>query len=558
MTKLDPADSQALGTAEEMIRTIVRMLGAADSERRVAAALVIAELRPETDEVMEALRRAGSRDDDVALRRSVVEAIGAIAPPTIVADLQPMISDSHRAVRAAVKRVLSSGRGVKESQVAKMLDATEERERLAAIAVLGAMGTTKSRRRLLGRLAGSSTKISGAIVDALRPGLVEASGKAARTAIEDIAAVLEPEKVASDPDFALAAIQLLGHVGVVDVGPVLLSLAQAEADVEVRVSALEAMQRVLRGRGHDKIFASLLDLVENGAVPSPTRAACLHVLANLQMPMHLEPRVRGLSTSESAGERRWALRALGGIDTAPAGEALAAVMESGSADDREIALEAGLKTPRGRGALAKLLGRVQDETRAAQVARGLRDHAGGLTPDTKHILENSVMTAPPEIGKLILQILKQGGGGTASRLQEDLLDKAALLKNKGQYQEAIAMLKSMTAGQDADPVAVFQLGVCEVKLSKRKIVRGATNNDACLATFQSLLRYREFPLLDRIRDDKTLDAEDLYYLAFSFAERSGVEQGFGGDLLAYLYESAPDSRLGGMAKNKLVTMGWLE
>ena len=93
-------------------------------------------------------------------------------------------------------------------------------------------------------------------------------------------------------------------------------------------------------------------------------------------------------------------------------------------------------------------------------------------------------------------------------------------------------------------------------MSRRKISRGP-NKDPCLATFQSLLRTRDFRLVDRLMEDDLVGDEELYYLGFSLAEGGEDSQGLGGDLLLQVAESS-DARLNRMAKNKLMTMGWLE
>ena len=93
-------------------------------------------------------------------------------------------------------------------------------------------------------------------------------------------------------------------------------------------------------------------------------------------------------------------------------------------------------------------------------------------------------------------------------------------------------------------------------MSRRKISRGP-NRDPCLATFHSLSRARDFRLVDRLTTDELVGDEELYYLGFSLAEGGEDTQGLGGDLLLQVAESS-DERLNRMAKNKLLTMGWLE
>lgn len=555
--KIPEANTKSRAT-DDPIATIVAMLEHPRSERRAAAAIVLGELISDGDDVLESLRLATRRNDDPVLRRWAAEAIGAIGPKSIVQDLQPLLKDPDRTVRETVGRVLASGKGVKASDIAKMLDGGDDKERLAAISVLGAMGGRSARKKLLSQLAGASSKVSSAVIDALRPSLLIAQAAEAEAAIEDIEATLDPETIVSDPDLAVATIQLLSYVADQSCTPALLKIAASKAEPEVRGAAIEALRRVIKGKKTDpRVFKFLLDCVEDPKEAHAVVGPAIDALSNLEVPLPLEPRVRALIGSESAIARRWSIRALGDLDTAPAARALAKVVETGDPADREAALESARRTPSGRSELARLLGRSTDEDRARHVAQSLRSLGEELEQAARTILEDAVVEAGPGIAGIIIDLLKHVGGKSAGRVQENLHEKALRLKKKGQYGDAIAILRSICHGPDADPEARYQLAVCELKASKKVIARGP-NADPCLAAFNALSKVRDFPVLDRLKDEKEIEPEDLYYLGFSFAEGKDTSQAFGGDVLALLAETAPRSKLGKMAKNKLVTMGWAE
>src|SRR5205823_240596 len=149
---------------------------------------------------------------------------------------------------------------------------------------------------------------------------------------------------------------------------VLVKIAGSKAEPEVRGAAIDAMRKVIKGRKADqRVLKFLLERIEDlKEAPSVVQTA-IDTISNLEIPLALEPRVRALATGESPVVRRYAIRALGELDTAPAGKALGKVAEVGDPADRELALESAKKTPAGRAELARLLGRTTEELRARQV-----------------------------------------------------------------------------------------------------------------------------------------------------------------------------------------------
>lgn len=544
-------------SAPQLLSVIADLLGHPRAERRAAAAIVLGEIEAAQEEILEKLRVATRRTDDAVLRRWAAEAIGTIAPKSIVQDLQPLLKDPDRLVRETVSRALATGKGVKTEDIARMLGGGDDKERLAAIVVLGAMETRSARKTLLELLPTAKGRVMDAVIDALRSGLLAVSGPDAVEASEDIEAVIEPKQMTGDPDFGIAIVQLLGYVSHEVSAEALLGIARSSASPEVKGSAIETLRRVIKGKtGHDKFYKGLLEVAEDAALPQAVLIPATEVLASLEVPLELEPRVRALIASTSSTVRRFALRALGDLDATPPARALAKVVEAGDPAERELALESALKTASGREELARLLGRIKDEGRARSIANGLRPFGQEIKQGVRHLLEEAVIEAPGEVARAILDLIKHAGADSGSSKQGSLFDRALKHKKKNQFSEAIAILRNLCHGADADPEARFQLGVLELKISKRSIGRGPSA-DPCIGTFAALLRSRDFPIVERLKTEK-LDPEELYFLGFSLAEGSDAEQGLGCDILAYLSEMSPSTKLGKMAKNKLATMGWEE
>lgn len=550
--KKPPANGAATKTPEALLQ-VVALLEHEDGARRRAAAIVLGELADGRDAVLVGLRGALKRTDDVKLRVRATEALGEIAPKSIVKDLRPLIKDPDASVREMVREVLARGKGIEADDIAQMLEARDEKQRLGAIAVLGARGGPKERQRLLEQLNGKQAKIRDAVMDALLPLLPDLPEAEADEMLADIEALMTPTHLDEDPKLAACLIELAGAMPHEDSARLLLRVAQSRASDEVRARAIEALRLTARPKRIDQqIYRFGLDTIESRDAAPKIVSTTIDTLTGVDMPLSLEPRVRALIDAESAPVRRWALRALGALDSAPAGRALAQAALQGDATDREIAIETALGTHNGRAALAKALVSTTEPERAQKIASGLRKHSEGLQPSTLHILERGVFDAEPEISGLIIELLKHCGGQIAQRVKKTLLERAMEMKQERLWPEAAELFKRLAQ----DPEARFQQAVCELKMSKRVLSRGP-KNDACLLTFGTLLKSRDFPIIQRITKEVTLGPDELYYLGFSLAEASGVEHNLGGDILTALSEG-DDEKLARKAHNKLVTMGWIE
>lgn len=531
---------------------ILDLLRDGHEERRRAAAVVIGAIRLGDEPALEGLRDA-LKDPAPKVRAASARALGEIAPKSLVKDIQPLLKDNDHVVREAAKKVLAEGPGVQIEDLEKMLEARDEKQRLGGIAVLGARGGEDARRMLLGQLATGGAKVQDGVLEALAPEI-------SALAPDDVPHFLhEVDGFVGDLDdegFALCAGTLVSLLADLDHGAitgVLSRVAESSAPAEVRVRAIEVLRRAARGhRGaQEHVFKTLVGVLENPATPSSLLSASADTLGAMDLPIALEPRVRTLTQAESTPVRRWAIRALGNLDTAPAARALALVAAEGDPTDRTLAIEAAAATVHGRRALAKgLVVGAKDPERVRAVVAVLEPHVSDLTKGNLDALEDAVVEASPEVAELFLKLLKDRRGSG------NLIERGEELKAGAQWAEAAELFRRISA--DANPEATFLLGVSELKLSKKTLGRGPSH-DPAVATFRKMLKHPKFPTVDRLQDEPDLDPDELYYLGFSLAEdKSDGVRGLGGDILMGLAERHADAPLGRKAQQKLRTMGWVD
>lgn len=540
---------------DDHVSKILGLLEEESSERRTAAAIVLGVLEIDEPRVLDGLRKATRDREDPRLRAAAAEAIGQIAPRSIVDDLKPLLEDPNKAVRDRAKKVLASGRGVTEEDVAAML-AGDDKQKSSAIAVLGAMATKAAQAKIMGELASASPAILDAARRALVPILEALEPDEAAKTVDRLWHIAEAH-FADNEDLAVTIAELIGVVKHEASATPLVKIAAAPLSDDARVRALELLRSIVQGRKtSERAYETLLGVIESESTPAAVLGPAVDTLVYMGLPIALEPRVRNLAASERTPVRRFAIRALGGVDMAPAAKVLGEVVAKGDPTDRELALEAALTTPNGRTALTKVLAGMTDADKARQLANGLKTRATELMPPTLAFLEEAVIDADASVAPVIIDLLKHVGGDSAGRVNETLFDRASKLKKRGQYNDATELFRRIVRSKE-DAESRFQLGVCELKTSRRVIARGK-KSDPCLATFQRLLETRDFPIVSRLKQEPILGEEELYYLGFSLADGDKAGQGLGGDILMAIAEGEKDTKLRRMAKNKLVTMGWLE
>jgi len=135
---------------------------------------------------------------------------------------------------------------------------------------------------------------------------------------------------------------------------------------------------------------------------------------------------------------------------------------------------------------------------------------------------------------------------------ELLRARASALRRAGKWTEALAFYRAVERDRRFGAEDRFDLAIVELQLGEANPAPDRRAGDPALRRFASLLTRDGFPLVDRVRREKSLKPRQLYYLGFHFAELPGKdERSFGGEVLKLLVARSPRSAEGKAAKNKL-------
>ena len=113
-------------------------------------------------------------------------------------------------------------------------------------------------------------------------------------------------------------------------------------------------------------------------------------------------------------------------------------------------------------------------------------------------------------------------------------------------------LRQLINTESFDNETRYELSICNLKLSPKDVSPHLRAEDHALRGIQGLLVNKTFPILERLKKEAILDAADLCYAGFHFAELPGAENAeFGRALLEQVAKRWPASKEAKAAKNKL-------
>ena len=142
----------------------------------------------------------------------------------------------------------------------------------------------------------------------------------------------------------------------------------------------------------------------------------------------------------------------------------------------------------------------------------------------------------------------------ARNLRDRLEERALAQRKKKNYSGALIYLRLLTRDPACAETIRFEQAACSLRVSSKDLAADARASDLALHQFGGLLHRHE---TEPIKMDKAkwLEPEDLFFLGFHFAEKSGAEKEFGGQVLRLLIKRSPRIKQAKDAKCKLRSQG---
>jgi HEAT repeat protein len=542
---------------------IVGMLASNAIEKRIAAAIVLGEIRAKGAGVADAL--AKTLDSGIALlQRHALEALARVGAKKAVPRIVPLLGTREEDVRrAAVEAMVSVGDDVLPTIRGRMAEASAE-ERRSIDAILAALGGKDAFHVLLDGLAASDAEAAKAAAIAVRQRVKDADARQRRSYLAEAEKFLEKQtKKGGAPGPIAAGVKILGYLEDDKAIPTLLQFTKPKGNAApVRQEALIALRFLLGKKGADarKVVGSLVDAAED---PDRSLAqTALHTLAGLELPAEAMKRLEKLVEHPDVERSRFVLEMLGRQSGAEPARLLVKVLATTKDKRRaEIAASCLVVLEDGQPAgqpgtvpvrdetvapLAKALLETDDADRAWLLRNVLRPSAKKVSTATrKQMIEvaSNRLGAGNRNWEPLLATVRDADAGAAAETMRGLAQKL----RRSNPERALTVLRVLCRNEGCTDEDRYALAAGELSRGPHDTRPAARAGDESLRLLGALLD-RGFDVATHLRKDKSLELDHLYYVGFHFSEQGHP---VGEDLLRTVVDKGGRAKIAKMAKSKL-------
>lgn len=527
---------------------IVALLKDEAIEKRIAAAIVLGEIRAKGPEVVDAL--GALLDSPVpALQRHALDALARIGAKKLAPKIFPLIVASDRDVRHSAKQAIHSVGEEAVPLIRKRMDGAEPEERRALDAILADLGGKDAFTTLLSSMASSEGEDAKAAAIAVRQHVKSASAAERRSHLAETEKFLKSQKKGlSNPSAIAAAIKILGYLEDEKALPTLLEYAtNAKEASAIRQEALIAMRFALGDKRADssKVTSALIEAASDA--DRALAQTALHTLGSMELSAEHARRLEKLVAHPDVERARFVIEQLGRQKGADAARVLVKVLAESDKRRAEFAAAALATNEDATALLAKALLDATDADRAWMIRNVLRPTAKKIPPATRKALLETALERLEEGERKWESLLDVARDADPDAAAAALRALATKLRKKDNPDKALTVLTLLCKSDRATDDDRYARAVLELKKGVRDTRPAARAGDESLKMIGALLG-RGYDVAKALRTDKGLELEDLYYVGFHFAEDGHP---LGEELLSEVVKKGGRAKIGRMAKNKL-------
>jgi len=319
----------------------------------------------------------------------------------------------------------------------------------------------------------------------------------------------------------------------------------------VRTHALAALTQCLRGQklttAEVARLLSLLDEADEGGILRPA----IQLLEDRGLDRTYLPQLSRLADSTQPLVKRFAVQKLGTFESGAVVKTLIGYLTDDSYARRDQATASLKKLPAARNALMKELLACDEERKAWTLADILLAHdrswKGDVLAALRKKLEGAVEQRDDRLYTAYFHLLT---GLDSEAEAGHVRGRAEVLRKKKDFARSAKWLLLLKDSPAFDAEARLALAVAELKMHPHTFGGPVRRHDPALELLRALAR-SPFPVGERLRKERSLEPDDLFYVAFALAEGDAEEKSVGRELFESLVAKHGRTKVGKAAKNKL-------
>ncbi|HEY2783702.1 MAG TPA: hypothetical protein VGJ05_01905 [Fimbriiglobus sp.] len=380
------------------------------------------------------------------------------------------------------------------------------------------------------------------------PDLSDAKKKSLAAALVAVASAKKPKLPAHAEG---PVVRLLLALNVTAAAPYLWTHTGPGHQAEVRAAALQAVGGWIdkpTKEQWDRLFACARDPDFRVVAPA------LRTLDRLPFSAKQLPEWGKLFFASDVATRRLAVEKAGDSDTAAVAEGLLVQLHHPDRGVRDASRTKLAKLDHGRAAITKALLGFKTAEDAWALAKAVAPHTREFPAKLRDEIFNRAckhLEAGDHKADPLFFLLREAD---PNDLRDKLFTRAVSLRKKGKFDAALSALKFL----GRDPAVGFpirlELACVGLKSSGKEIEREARQADPCLTQFAHLAEHDQPELMKQLGKATWLDADDLFYLGFHFAEDMGRLKSLGAEVLEMVVKKYPKAKVAAAAKGKLKTV----
>ncbi len=529
------------------LKSVLGLIGAADVEARCAALLVLTHLAAAEDRVVRVVGETlASRN--VVVRDFAVGYFEQVRPKDGATYLLPLLDTEDDALRHRIVAILAQYGNAAVVSVKKLLKDAPRRRLNAVIDLCARVRSGGALDLLFDVMAGDDFDANRQACDALIA-IVPALEARARSDLfsrtEQLAAKAKGHRTA-----LVAAAKLFGALGEAKARRRLFALLDEREPAVVRTHALAALTQCLRGQPLtgaevDALLPLLGDSDEAGIIRPAVR-----LLEDQPLDRRYLTLLNRLAESPQPLVKRFAVQKLGGFESGTVVKTLIGYLTDDSYARRDQATTSLKTLPAARTPLMKEFLACDDERKAWTIADVLLMHDRGWKRDTLTELWKKLEGAlEKREDRLFAPYFHFLSALDADDVAERVRARTEQLRKSKRFADSVKWLTLLKDAPTFDAELKFALAVAELKSHARPLGGPTRRHDLALELLRELAA-STFPLAERLRRERALSPEELYYAGFNLAEGRGEERAVARDLLEHVAAKHARTKVGKAAKNK--------